>query len=75
MVWLGETRKKNEGGGELEEKSGENWVKNWTKNGRKIGRKKLQKIGWKNWAKNWRIFYEVITQLLRDYFVQKVGMN
>ena len=28
----------------------------------------------KNWAKNWvnwRIFYEVITQLLRDYFVQK----
>ena len=50
-----------------EEKLGENWAKNWT-----------EKLGGKNWAKNWvnwRIFYEVITQLLRDYFVQKVGMN
>ena len=52
---------------------------NWAKIGRKIWAKNwAEKIGQKNWAKNWvnwRIFYEVITQLLRDYFVQKVGMN
>ena len=34
---------------------------------------RAKKLG-KKWV-NWRIFYEVITQLLRDYFVQKVGMN
>ena len=71
VVWSGEMGKKIQGwenwAKNQAEKLGENWAKNWT-----------EKLGGKNWAKNWvnwRIFYEVITQLLRDYFAPKVGMN
>ena len=67
------------GGKKLEKIGWENWAKNQEeKLGENWAEKLGGKIGQKNWAKNWvnwRIFYEVITQLLRDYFVQKVGMN